>query len=74
MPDIGAGCHELRIVAGSVHWRIMHYLAADAIVILDVCRKKTVTTPKQVIQGCQKRLAAFQRLTREKGGARRADQ
>ena len=74
MPDIGASCHELRVVDGSVHWRIMHYIAPDAIVILDVFRKKTVTTPKQVIQECQKRLAAFQRLTGKKGGARRADQ
>jgi phage-related protein len=35
---------ELRTLMAP-HWRIMHYLAADAIVILDVFRKKTVATP-----------------------------
>ena len=36
MPDLGVWCHELRIVDRSVTWRIMHHLATDAIVILDV--------------------------------------
>ena len=36
MPSIGPGCHELRIVDGQANWRIMYYIAADAVVILDV--------------------------------------
>ena len=67
MPDIGPGCHELRIVDADVNWRIMYHIATDAIVILDVFRKKTVTTPKSVIEACQRRLTAFQRLAHGKG-------
>ena len=69
MPSVGAGCHELRIVDGYVNWRIMYYIAADAIVILDVFRKKTDATPKAVIANCQRRLADFLKLTQTKKGA-----
>lgn len=55
MPGIGAACHELRIIDGSVAWRI--HIAPDAIVILDVFAKKTAVTPKSVIVRCRKRLA-----------------
>jgi phage-related protein len=72
MPDIGTGCHELRIVDGSVTWRIMHHIAPDAIVILDVFPKKTATTPMAVIIECRKRLAAFQRVVAGQKGGRRA--
>lgn len=67
MPSIGSGCHELRIVDAGVNWRIMYHIATDAIVILDVFRKKTAATPKNVIVESQRRLAAFQRLTLGKG-------
>jgi phage-related protein len=36
MPDIGTGCHELRVVDDKVTWRIMYHIGADAVVILDV--------------------------------------
>ena len=62
-------CHELRIVDGHVNWRIMYYIAADAIVILDVFQKKTEGTPKAVIASCQRRLADFMKLTQPKKGA-----
>lgn len=63
MPIIGAGCHELRIVDTKANWRIMYYLAADAVVILDVFKKQTEATPKAVIAACQRRLGEFRRLT-----------
>jgi len=72
MPDIGTSCHELRVVDGSVNWRIMYHIAADAIVILDVFQKKTAATPKHVLTNCQKPLAIFQKVTQDKKGARRA--
>lgn len=73
MPAIGPSCHELRIVDGHANWRIMHHIAPDAIVILDVFRKKTAATPKQVIAECRRRLAAFQRFAQGKKGSARAD-
>lgn len=72
MPDIGSGCHELRVVDGSVTWRIMYHIASDAIVILDVFEKKTAATPKRVIGDCRKRLAAFHAVAPASKGIRRA--
>ena len=68
MASVGAGCHELRIVDGRVNWRIMYYLAADTVVILDVFQKKTEATPKVVIANCQHRLADFLKLSQTKKG------
>lgn len=71
MPNVGTGCHELRIVDGDSNWRIMYHIAPDAIVMLDVFRKKTAATPKRVIAECQKRLAEFKRFGQGKKGASR---
>jgi phage-related protein len=70
MPGIGPQCHELRVTDAEQTWRIMYYLEADAVVILEVFSKKTNTTPKGVMDTCRKRLAAYQRATRGKGNAR----
>jgi len=72
MPDIGTGCHELRILDGSVNWRIMYHIAPDAIVILDVFPKKTATPPKLVIAACRKRLVDVQEIVQRQKGAHRA--
>ncbi len=72
MPDVGTGCHELRIVDGHSNWRIMYHIAQDAIVILDVFRKRTAATPKHVIAQCQRRLMEFQRVAQSKTGGDRA--
>jgi phage-related protein len=63
MPDIGPGCHELRIVDRDQTWRIVYHIARDAVVILDVFSKKTATTPKTVISECRRRLHTFQALS-----------
>lgn len=68
MPAIGAGCHELRIVDAKVNWRIVYHIARDAIVILDVFKKQTETTPEGVIAACQRRLGEFRRLTATRKG------
>jgi phage-related protein len=61
MPAIGRQCHELRIGDRDQTWRIAYHVAPDAIVILDVFSKKTQATPVQIVEVCQKRLAAYLR-------------
>ena len=62
MPDVGAGCHELRIVDRDQTWRIVYHIAADAVVLLEVFSKKTSATPRAIIAGCQRRLQSFRAL------------
>ncbi len=59
MPTVGAGCHELRVRDGGHHWRLMYFIDADAVVLLDVFPKKTRKTPVAVIDRCQARLSAY---------------
>jgi phage-related protein len=59
MPIIGPNCHELRITDETSIWRIMYRIDADAIVILDVFRKKATETPKPVIDVCKARLKRY---------------
>jgi phage-related protein len=65
MPTVGSNCHELRIDDGGVTWRILYHVGSEAIVILEVFRKKSRTTPKEVIDVTRKRLRAYQRVARE---------
>jgi phage-related protein len=60
MPVVGPGCHELRILDRGVTWRIMYYVAGDAIVILDVFAKKTEATPRAVLTTSRRRLVQYQ--------------
>ncbi len=59
MPSIGPRCHELRINDRNKTWRIVYRIDEDAIIILEVFEKKTNQTPKQVIEVCKQRLAAY---------------
>lgn len=59
MPSIGAGCHELRVTDADTEWRLVYYIAPDAIVVLDVFRKTTRATPRNVIDNCKARLAKY---------------
>ena len=59
MPDIGKGCHELRIVDETRTWRIVYGIQADAIVILDVFSKTTRATPDAILRICRKRLEQY---------------
>lgn len=63
MPVVGPGCHELRIPDRGLTWRIMHHVAGDAIVILDVFAKKTEATPQGVLTTCRRRLVQYQTVT-----------
>ncbi len=62
MSAIGKACHELRIQDETKTWRIVYYLDAEAIVILDVFSKTTQQTPKLVIDTCKARLRRYQSI------------
>lgn len=59
MPSIGPRCHELRIRDESANWRIIYRIDLDAILIVDVFAKATRQTPKQILDGCARRLAGY---------------
>ena len=59
MPIIGRRCHELRIIDVDVTWRIIYQVDHDAIVIVDVLKKKTTSTPFSVINVCKTRLEEY---------------
>ncbi len=59
MPDIGLGCHELRVNDRGQTWRIVHRVDYDAIVIVHVFSKKTSRTPRSVLGICRQRLKAY---------------
>ena len=65
MLAIGRRCHELRIQDVSVTWRIVYRLDADAVIIIEVFSKKTPTTPKGVLDVCQRRLRAYDQAARK---------
>jgi phage-related protein len=62
MAVIGARRHELRIVDDDQVWRIVYRLDANAVIIAEVFSKKTQQTPKRVVETCQRRLRAYDRL------------
>jgi phage-related protein len=59
MPSIGRRCHELRIVDADVSWRIFYRVDPDAVLILEVMKKKSRSTPAEVIETCRRRLAEY---------------
>jgi len=65
LTEIGANCHELRVVDRDVTWRIVYHVADDAIVLLDVFSKKTRTLPGRVAAAAKRRLKEYLRITRE---------
>ena len=64
MPGVGARCHELRINDEDSIWRIMYRIDTDAIVILEVFKKKSTKTPKRVLDVCKLRLKVYDRETK----------
>ena len=60
MPSIGTRSHELRVNDRNQTWRIVYYIAHDAIVVLDVFSKKSRATPKQVVDRCKRRLRRYE--------------
>lgn len=64
MQSIGARCHELRINDEDSIWRIMYRIDTDAIIILEVFKKKSTKTPKRVLDVCKLRLKVYDRETK----------
>lgn len=60
MPNVGVRCHELRIDA----WRIIYRIDQDAIIIADVFQKKSQRTPDYVIDNARKTLGKYDRDTK----------
>ena len=60
MPTIGDRCHELRISDCDVAWRIVYRLDPDAVIVLEIFRKRTRTTPRHVIAECKRRLRRYE--------------
>ena len=59
MPDIGARCHELRVLDKNATWRVIHRIDQDAIVLLEVFSKKSQKTPQVVINACRRRMKDY---------------
>ena len=59
LPDIGARCHELRISDAAANWRIIYRSDSDAIVIVEIFKKKTRKTPQEVIEISKERLRRY---------------
>jgi phage-related protein len=59
MPGIGSRCHELRVLDITSTWRIVYRLDPDAVVIVEVFKKKSHATPQPVIQVSRKRLREY---------------
>ncbi len=62
MPSVGVRCHELRITDENSIWRILYRIDDDAILILEVFKKKTQQTPKNVVESCHKRVRLYDSL------------
>lgn len=60
MPSIAPRCHELRINDEYTIWRIVYRIDPDAIIILDVFKKKTNKTPNRIIELCKRRLRDYE--------------
>lgn len=67
IPSIANRCHELRIMDKEATWRVIYRIDADAIVIADVFKKKTQTTPRHVIEACRLRLHKYDAIMGGKG-------
>jgi phage-related protein len=59
LPIIGSGCHELRIIDEKATWRIIYCIDSDAVIILEVFKKKTNKISKIVIENCKRRLKEY---------------
>lgn len=64
MPVIGPRCHELRIddIEHKIEWRVIYYTGNLAIVVLDVFKHDSRTTPDSVVAGSKKRLAQYRKV------------
>jgi hypothetical protein len=65
LPEIGANCHELRVIDRDATWRIVYHVGDNAIVVLEVFSKKTRTLPDRVVTAAKRRLKEYLRIVQE---------
>lgn len=63
MPSIGKRCHELRIRDKDEIFRIIYRIDPDAIVILEIFKKKSKQTPQYVIKQCKTRIRDYDQIS-----------
>jgi len=61
-PDPFYPPHELRINDEAGTFRIIYRADTDAVVILEVWKKKTEQTPQSIIETCRRRLREYDQL------------
>jgi phage-related protein len=72
MPDIGPGCHELRITDENRIWRVVYRLSHDAVFVVAVFPKTTRRTSQHDIDSCKKRLKVYDEAAKKRNkGTRR---
>jgi phage-related protein len=59
MTAVAPGCHELRVPDRNLSWRIVYFVGAQEIVVLDVFAKKTPKTPSCILVNCRRRLRVY---------------
>jgi phage-related protein len=59
LPNVGARCGALRVRDAEHNWRIMYRADSDAILVLEVCSKKTRKIPDEVMERCKNRLKRY---------------
>lgn len=64
MPSIGNGCHELRVRDENGDWRVVYRADDIAVVVVDVFRKQTRRTPRNVLATCRARIEQYERRLR----------
>lgn len=67
MTNISPRCQELRVRDQNKNWRIIYRIDEDRILIVEVFNKTTRQTPDAVIKVCQRRLAEYDRATKDEG-------
>jgi phage-related protein len=59
LPDVGPRCGALRVRDAEHNWRIMYRIDSDAILVVEVYRKKTRKIPDEVIVRCKQRVKQY---------------
>jgi len=62
MPNIGKGCHELRVRDKDEYWRTVYLIAKAEIVVLEVFKKKTHKTPQPIVASCKERIKTYRAI------------
>src|SRR5437763_15629274 len=66
MPDIGPRCHEVRVKDVNKTWRVLYRVDDDAILVVEVFKKKTRATPRQIIANCKRRQRLYGQAARDR--------